>query len=70
MGQREVLEALEDEGWKTKSEIADILVDFNIAGINTCLKRLIRGNFVEAKKAPGLRHGYLYRIKKDDEDDE
>lgn len=69
MGQKEVLDYLEKKGWKTKSQIAEELSDFQVAGISESLRRLVRGGFVEFKIHPKLKHGYLYRIKKFEDDE-
>ncbi len=62
MGQKEVLDVLLGQGWRTKTQIADELKDFQVAGINESLKRLVKGKFVEVKKCPELKHGYLYKM--------
>jgi len=69
MGQREVLDTLANKGWRTKTQIAEELCDFQVAGINECLRRLVKGGFVERKKCPEFKHGYLYRIKEDEDDE-
>ena len=70
MGQREIIGALEDKGWMTKTEIAEQLQDYNIAGINHCLLRLIKGNFILVKKDKRFRHAFLYKINNGDEKEE
>jgi len=70
MGQREILECLENKSWKTKTEIICILKDFNLyfSGVNNSLKRLVDGGFLETKDCPELKHGFLYRIKVEEDD--
>ena len=66
MGQLEVYNLLKEKGWMTKSEISEILADFSIASINSCLRRLVKSNFIEIKKDPTKKHAYLYRMVKDE----
>lgn len=74
MGQNEVLDVLAKKGWVSSATIANELKDLNISSLGDSLRRLVRGNFIIAKKSKKFKHGYLYHIndgtvsEKDDEE--
>lgn len=64
MGQKEVMEVLKDRKWHTKKEIMGVIGFLSVGSANESLRRLVRGDEVEIKNCPKLKHGYLYRIKR------
>ena len=65
MSQREVLDELECcDGWQTADDIHRKVGIINRCSVNESLKRLIKGGFIERKRHPTLKNGYLYRVKK------
>lgn len=70
MGQEEVEEVCMEDNWLTKSQIAIQLPDFSIASINESLKRLCKQGVIKRKPCPSLKHGFLYKIKTDEDDED
>jgi hypothetical protein len=66
MGQVEVLNTLDGNGWMTKKQIAKYL-DGVCSGqsISGCLTKLVINKVVLVKKCPTLKRGYLYKIRDD-----
>lgn len=62
MGQQEVLELLAKKGWVSSAVIAKKLKNLNISSLGDSLRRLVKGNFIIAKKCHKFKHGYLYHI--------
>jgi predicted transcriptional regulator len=62
MGQEEILKLLDKKGWISSADIAAELQELNISSLGDSLRRLIKGNFIIAKKCKDFKHGYLYHV--------
>jgi len=65
MGQKEVLEALQDKNWRSQKEINEMLKQLSVSSINTSLRRLTKYGFIIKKHDKEKKYGYLYKQQKE-----